>query len=207
MIMVMEGPSAAGKTTWCRTHCPDLLGGNASENLAAPDLYDEPQAAAHFWAEFNVKQWQSALQIEKQKGIAVCDGDPLHLYFSWALWKAGSLTRNLFDAELPWYRRAIEEGRIGFADLVLWREAPLEELRRRAKSDSTRRRRRHELYLSMIPWMKIWFAARARVLHGTVRELSHQFHIEGFRAFPPSSCRYDATVLNSMVRIVTERVD
>jgi hypothetical protein len=207
MIVVMEGPSAAGKTTWCRTHCPDLLVENASENLAAPDLYDQPQAVAHFWVEFNVQRWQTALQIEKQKGIAVCDGDPLHPHFSWALWKAGLLTRNLFDAELPLYRLGIEEGRIGFADLVLWREVSLEELRRRAKSDSTRRRRRHELYLSMIPGMKIWFAARKRVLPGTVREWSDQFHIEGLRAFPSLSCRYDSTVLDSMVRTVIERVD
>jgi hypothetical protein len=147
------------------------------------------------------------LQIEKQNGIACCDGDPLHLYFSWALWKAGSLSRNLFDVELPLYGRAIEEGRIGFADLVLWHEAPLEELRRRAKSDSTRRRRRHELYLSMIPWMKTWFAAREWVLHGTVRELSHQFHIEDLRALPLWSCRYDSTVLDAMVSIVTERAE
>lgn len=81
MIVVMEGPSAAGKTTWCRTHCPDSVSENVSENLAAPDLYDEPQAVAHFWVEFNAKQWQTALQIEKQTGIACCDGDPLHLIF------------------------------------------------------------------------------------------------------------------------------
>jgi hypothetical protein len=150
MIVVIEGPSAAGKTTWYRTNCPDLLAENAAENVAAPDPYDDPQTVAQFGVECNAKQWQTALQIEKQKGIVVCDGDPLHLNFSWSLWKTGSLPRNLFDAELPLYLRAMEESRMGFADLVLWREAPLEELRRRAKSDSTRRRRRHELYVSMI---------------------------------------------------------
>src|ERR1700733_4774979 len=128
MILVIEGPSAAGKTTWCRTHCPDLLAENASENSDAPDLYDDPLKVARFWVEFNAKQWQAGLQIEERKGIAVCDGDPLHLYFSWALWKTGALARDLFDAELPLYREAIGDGGIGLADLVLWREVPIEEL-------------------------------------------------------------------------------
>jgi hypothetical protein len=203
MIVVMEGPSAAGKTTWCRANCPDLLAENASENSDAPDLYGDPQEVALFWVEFNAKQWQAALQIEKEKGIAVCDGDPLHLYFSWSLWKARALASNLFDAELPLYRQAIAHGRIGFAGLVLWREAPLEELRRRARSDSTRRRRRHELYLSMNPGMKAWFAIREQVLPGSVREWSEQFRIEDARQAKASPHRYDVTAFDRVIEGVS----
>jgi hypothetical protein len=202
MIVVMEGPSAAGKTTWCRTHCPELLAENASENLDAPDLCDDSLKVARFWAEFNAKQWQAASQIEKEKGIAVCDGDPLHLYFSWSLWKAGALARDLFDAELPLYRRAVEERRMGFTDRILWREAPLEELRRRAKSDSTRRRRRHELYLSLIPWMRTWFAAREKVLPGVVREWSERFRLENVRSFHASPRRYDVAAFDQMIKAI-----
>src|ERR1700679_2236109 len=111
MIVVMEGPSAVGNTTWCRAHCPELLVEAAPENLDAPELDADPLQVAHFWVEFNGRQWQTALQIEKEKEVAVCDGDPFHLYFSWSVWKAGALARNLFDAELPLYRRAIESAR------------------------------------------------------------------------------------------------
>jgi len=205
MIVVMEGPSAAGKTTWCGAHCPELLAENASENLNAPGLYGDPCEVAHFWVEFNAKQWRAALQIEQEKGIAVCDGDPFHLYFAWSLWKTGALDRNLFDAELPLYRRVIDEGRIGFADLALWREAPLEELRHRAKSDSTRQRRRHELYLTMIPWMRAWFAAREQVLPRSVRDWSEQFRIEEVRGALTSSHRYDVEALDRMMQVLNDR--
>ena len=46
MIIVVEGPSGAGKTTWCRTH----VGANALLE-ALPDhatVPTEPQAAARF---------------------------------------------------------------------------------------------------------------------------------------------------------------
>jgi hypothetical protein len=205
MIVVMEGPSAAGKTTWCRAHCPERLAETASENLDAPDLYSGPFEVAGFWVDFNGKQWQAALQIEREKGIAICDGDPFHLYFSWSAWKAGSLAGSLFDAELPLYRRAIEDRRIGFADLVLWREVPLEELRRRARSDSTRRRRRHELYLRMIPWMKAWFAAREQVLPGAVRPWFDQFRLEDFCSAPAGPRRYDPAALDQMTAALNER--
>jgi deoxyadenosine/deoxycytidine kinase len=205
MIVVIEGPSAAGKTTWCRTHCRELLVESAPENLNAPDLYGDPLEVAHFWVEFNANQWQAALQMEKQQGLAVCDGDPFHLYFSWSLWKAGALASNLFDAELQLYRQAMEQCRIGFADLLIWREAPLEELRRRARSDSTRRRRRHELYLSLIPWMKIWFACREDMFPGTVLEWSEQFPIEQWRAASASSRRYDTAAFDQTIAVLNER--
>jgi hypothetical protein len=199
MILVIEGPSAAGKTTWCRTHCPDLLAENASENSDAPDLYDDPLRVARFWVEFNAKQWQAGVQIEERKGIAVCDSDPLHLYFSWALWKTGALARDLFDAELPLYREAIGDGRIGLADLVLWREVPIEELRRRALLDSTRRRRRHDLYLSIIPGTKAWFASREHALPGSVRGWTEQFNREDVRHAQTSPHRNDVNAFDRMI--------
>jgi hypothetical protein len=204
MIVVMEGPSAAGKTTWCRTYCPGNVVEAAPESLAAPDLYGDPVEVANFWIDFHKKQWLAALQIEKEKGVAICDGDPLHLYFSWSLWKGGALPNDLFEAELPLYRRAVEEGSVGFADVVLWLEAPVEELRRRAKSDSTRRRRRHELYLSLIPWMKKWFLTREQMLPETVRETPNQFAVEDFRNFPASPRRNDAARFDRMIDILNK---
>jgi hypothetical protein len=199
MIVVIEGPSAVGKTTWCRSHFPEGFVGEAPENIDAPDLYANPVEIAKFWIDFNAGLWQRALQIETQKGIAICDGDPLRLYFSRSLWKSGAISGSLFATELPLYRRAIEEGRLGFADLVLWREAPVEELRRRAKSDPARRRRRHETYLRLIPWMVAWFAARESVFPGSVRACSEEFRVSDLANACAMPERYSASKLDLML--------
>jgi hypothetical protein len=88
---------------------------------------------------------------------------------------------------------------MGFVDLILWREAPIDELRRRAKSDTTRRRRRHELYLSQTPFIKAWFAVREKTLPGTVREWHEHFRIEDVGSSTLSSRRYDATAFDQMM--------
>lgn len=199
MIVVMEGPSAVGKTTWCRTRCPEVSIEEASESIEAPSLDSDPTEVAEFWSNFNAGLWRAGLEMERMCGLAVFDSDPFHLYFSWALWKVGFLTRALFEKELALYRRAIEQQRIGFADYMVWREAPLDELRRRAKADSTRRRHRHEVYLSLIPWMKSWFEARERMLPGSLLSWSPEFRLEDLGASCVVPHRYDPTVLDGMV--------
>jgi len=199
VILVIEGPSAVGKTTLCRAHSPNGFVEEARENQAAPDLYADPAEVAQFWSNFNINLWQTAERLERKNGIAVCDGDPFHFYFSWSLWKAGLLPSTLFEIELPLYRRAFQEGRLGFADRVCWREAPEDELRRRAKSDPFRKRRRHETYLKLVPWMRTWFAIREQVLPGTVRawpdRLDHE--VAGYPAAP--AFRYDVKIFDQMI--------
>ena len=85
MIVAIEGPSGAGKTTWCRSHCKDAFVEEPSLDIVAPDLYGDPIEVANFWLDFNATRWQAALRLERQKGVAFCDGDPFHLYFSWSL--------------------------------------------------------------------------------------------------------------------------
>jgi hypothetical protein len=172
MIVAIEGPSAAGKTTWCQSHVPHVCVKEAPADIAAPDLFGDPMEVARFWVGYAVQNWQRALAIEQEHGIAICDGDPFHLYYSWALWKSGALAETLFEVESELYRNAFEKKQIGFVDHVLWLEAPVDELRRRARNDSTRRRKRHEIYLALVPWMKAWFQERERILPGTVRELT-----------------------------------
>jgi hypothetical protein len=199
MIVVMEGPSAVGKTTWCRSHCPDILVEEASEDIQAPSLGSDPAEVAEFWSHFNAELWQAGLEMERKHGIAVFDSDPFHLYFSWGLWKVDFMTRALFEKEAPLYWRAIELGRIGFADYIVWREAPLDELRRRAKADPTRGRRRHEVYLSLVPWMKSWFEAREKVLPGSVISWSPEFRLQDLGPSRVLPHRHDPSVLDRMI--------
>ena len=194
MILAIEGPSAVGKTTWCRKHFPETFVPEAPEDIEAPNHRNcAPTAVAGFWVNHNIEAWQTALRLERETGIACCDSDPLHLYYSWALWKSGATGPALFEIELPLYRRAIEQGRLGFADFILTLDAPVAELRRRALADSTRRRRQHETLLGLSPWLRVWFRARERVLPGTVRQVHDVMNSA------PSLQRYDAGVLDRLI--------
>ena len=200
-ILAIEGPSAAGKTTWCRKHFPSGFVEAASETLQAPDLFADPHEVAAFWVEHNIQRWQAALEVEKRDSVTICDSDPLKLYFSWALWKAGAQDRALFEIEAKLYRQAIEERRIGFTDCVIWLEAPIDELRRRAKADASRQRKRHELYLELIPWMNAWFAGRERVQPGCAREWSAAPRLDDLGNFFPHPRRYDPTLLDELLAV------
>ena len=177
MSVAIEGASAAGKTTWCRRHFPQHVA-EAPENIAAPDLFADPAEVGKFWVNHAIANWQRALALERQHGVAVCDGDPFHLYYSWALSKSGALPSDLFEIEASLYRDAFRKQQIGFVDHVLWLDVATEELRRRALTDPTRRRKRHEMYLALVPWMRLWFADRESVMPGTVHTLRDVCRIE-----------------------------
>src|SRR2546425_12842252 len=77
VIVVVEGPSGAGKTTWCRTHA------GAHALLEAPPDHatvpTEPEANARFWVERNVDRWRQVLERERRDGLVVVDVDPFKL--------------------------------------------------------------------------------------------------------------------------------
>jgi hypothetical protein len=174
----------------------------APYHIPAPDLYADPAEVGQFWVKHNSGSWQHALELEREHGVAVCDGDPFHLYFSWSLWKAGALDNKLFEVERELYRDAFDQRQMGFVDLVLWLEAPEAELRLRAKEDRVRPRKRHEIYLALVPWMKTWFGARELLLPGSVVSLRADIGLEQLPEIAMSA-RFDVAVLDKMI----ERLD
>jgi hypothetical protein len=198
MILAIEGASAAGKTAWCRLHLPDRHVPEAPDNVAAPDLFAEPAAVGQFWVNYAILNWQRALALEREYSLAVCDGDPFHLYYAWALWKSEVLPRTLFEIESTLYREAFARRQVGFVDHVLWIEVPGKELRRRAASDTNRRRKRHEMYLGLVSWMKAWFDGRNAVLPGSIHELNDQVRIEDLPS-QPGSRRYDIGAFDELL--------
>ncbi len=204
MIVAIEGPSAAGKTTWCRAHFPHNCVQEAPADIAAPDLFGDPTDVARFWVNYAVQNWQRALEIEREHGIAVCDGDPFHLYYCWALWKSGALAETLFEIESELYRSAFEQKQIGFVDQVLWLEAPVDVLRHRARTDPARRRKRHEMYLALVPWMKAWFQEREWILPGTVHELTDGLDVRAL-GDDVSWQRYDTRAMHRLVEGLRQR--
>ncbi len=204
MLVAIEGLSAAGKTTWCRSHFLHRYIQEAAENIAAPDLFGDPAEVGQFWVNHAVANWRRALAMEREHGTAACDGDPFHLYYSWALWKSGALSKTLFEIESDLYRSAFEQQQIGFVDYVLWLEMPVGELRLRAQADTTRRRKRHEMYLALVPWMKAWFQEREQILPGSVRALTEGLQVEELSSDSVPQ-RYDTALMDEMVGRLRQR--
>ena len=166
MIVVAEGPSAAGKTTWCRTHTNEFVA-EYTPTGAEPGVHDP--AAAEFWLSVNCHRWAQAVELEGAVGAAVCDGDPLKLHYSWCLQRVGLASMTRFQQEVAGVRRAFAEERLGLADLILVSIPPPPQLRDRRNGDSTRRRRSFEVNVRLGPALQEWYQAVDDLEPGRVR--------------------------------------
>lgn len=166
MIVVVEGPSAAGKTTWCRSREAHVIPEYAPTG-AEPDASD-PAIQADYWVSVNSGRWADAVERERSTGLAICDTDPLKLHYSWALAVVGAAPWDRFQHELQRSRAAFAAGHLGFADLALVSTASAEQLRRHKAADSTRRRRSFDLHLRLREPLLAWYAALDRLSPGRV---------------------------------------
>lgn len=195
MILVVEGISACGKTSWCAAH-----GGNRTvpENgrlFNVPDRTADPPGAAEFWAERNADRWQAALVMERSASLAICDTDPLKLYYTWCLRQIGEVTERDWLLELAATRQSVAAKRIGFADLYLVGNIDPARARARALGDKLRRRRNFELHVRLQPALLAWYAALDAALPGRVQI--------GFPAEMPSLVaneqRYDLAAFDQVI--------
>lgn len=138
MIVVVEGPSAAGKTTWCRR--------NASRWLPEPERGPIDQILR-----YQVERWHHAVAADAAGELVVLDGDPFKLYYSWAEWRTGALDESEWEATVETTRRQFIDEDYGIADLVLYSDPGEAELRRRKEADRTRSRRGFERHTAMRP--------------------------------------------------------
>ncbi|OLL88256.1 MULTISPECIES: hypothetical protein [unclassified Pseudonocardia] len=158
MIVAVEGPSAAGKTTWCARFEGDAVVPEYAPTGCEPDGKDlETQAA--FWVGVNIGRWVAARAIESAGGVAVCDSDPLKLHYSWCLARIGAGSIGRWERELRAVHRAFEAGQLGFADLVLVHVPDLATLRARKAGDRTRSRRSFELHARLREPLQEWYRA------------------------------------------------
>ncbi len=100
MIIVVEGPSAAGKTTWIAAHCQSATVIGEARAGPVPDRAADPDGAAAHWAAVSAGRWHAAVLAEQRSGTAVCDTDPLKLHYAWSLWQTGHASRCRCQAEL-----------------------------------------------------------------------------------------------------------
>src|SRR5579863_6694380 len=119
MIVVVEGISASGKTTWCHEHAAGFTVAETGPRDDAPNAALNPAAAALFWVEQGERRWRAACAIQRSHGVAVCDTDPIKLHYAWSLWQIGIAAERVWQAERAATRDAIADRRIGFADAYL----------------------------------------------------------------------------------------
>lgn len=153
VIAVAEGPSAAGKTTWCDRHAARFVPEYSATGVEAADTDFQ------FWVGVNCDRWAQAVALERVLGVAVCDGDPLKLHYSWCLSQIGACPKSRFERELRGVRDAFAEGRLGFADLVMVSIPPPAELRRRRDFDASRGRRSFDLHATLAGPLRQWYEA------------------------------------------------
>ena len=166
MIIVVEGPSGAGRTTWCRTHA----GANALlEPL--PDhstVPNEPEAAARFWVERNVARWEAILAREARDGLVVVDTDPFKLHFVWTLLRSGQISELEWTMQRDAARDAFASGRYALADVFLVSDVDVATLRARRDADPSRTRTNFERHVLLRDSLLRWYRAIDRLEPGRV---------------------------------------
>ena len=166
VIVVVEGPSAAGKTTWVQSH------GSVCAVAESAGLILPPNGSVHelaaFWMAANSHRWAEALRLEAQHGVAVCDTDPLKLRYDYCLARVGRASWDRFDAGVAAAATAIGERRIGIADVVVLNVPDDATLARQRDGDSSRRRRNFDLHRQLGPGLRDWYGALDEVDPGRV---------------------------------------
>ena len=170
MIIVAEGPSAAGKTTWCLRNHPDRFLPEDSPRWrgATPEGRLNPLETAQFWTDFNCRRWARAEELEFRDGTAVCDTDPFKLHYSWCRWRVGDMRYWEWGYHRDAAGAAFASGDLGLADLVVYFDDEVEKLRARRRGDAGRRRHRFDLHLRLRAPLREWYAAVDRLDPGRV---------------------------------------
>lgn len=169
MIIVIEGISAAGKSTYSRWFGEQHWVPEFEEQGTPPGRDDPPSAHAEFWIEHNARRFAAALATEREHGFAICDTEPFKSHFDWCMARAGFKSFDVFDHAMPMARKAIAEGRLGFGDLYLVKEIASDIARAQKEGDPTRSRSNFDMHLALQPHLIAWFRALSEALPGQVR--------------------------------------
>ena len=166
MIIVVEGPSGAGKTTWCRTH-----GGQYALLESLPDhatVPTDPQAAARFWVDRNVARWDEVLEREARDGLVAVDTDPFKLHYVWTLFRTGQVSEFEWTMQRDAARDAFASSRYALADVILVADVDVATLRARREADPLRSRRNFERHVLLRDALLRWYRAIDRLEPGRV---------------------------------------
>jgi nicotinamide riboside kinase len=161
VIVVVEGPSAAGKSMWASRFDTRIVIHENGRIEPPPGL--SPDQLADFWVHMNCQRWAAAVDVERSHGVAVCDTDALKLHYDYSLARVGMLPWEHFATSLRRCRAAIDGRQLGIADVVLVSLPDDSTLDRNRRSDGTRRRRHFDLHRRLTPAIRDWYAGLANI--------------------------------------------
>ena len=167
VIVVVEGPSAVGKSSWVATHGTDNVIAEAGR-IEVPDGLAGARLAT-FWGEANCRRWAEAVKVETRYGLALCDTDPLKLHYTYCLARVGVAPWSDFEFGITKASDAIRQQRLGLADIVLVSIPSDETLVRQRDSDPLRRRRNFDLHRQLGPSLSDWYSTLDQLDPGRVR--------------------------------------
>ena len=168
MILVIEGSSASGKTTWVERNAGAHAIAESVPPADAPRLDRDPRLTLQTWQRWNEARWAMAIELERRSGVAVTDGDPLKLHYIWCLWQIGRATEEQWQYAASLAGAAFAAGSLGIADRICVADLDDAELRRRKESDSTRRRGGFEVHVALAEPLRRWYGAVAALDPGRV---------------------------------------
>ena len=197
MIVVIEGPSASGKTTWCRRHTPHVIDEYAPDGNE-PDP-DDLVAQSSFWTDVDCRRWQAALRAERNQHTVVCDTDPVKLHYPWTLARIGHGDPARFTAAARATRTAFEQGRLGLADLHLVQIPSPATLEHRKRADATRRRRSFAVHRLLAEPLREWYSALAHLAPTRVVWQHPENGLAGLPEVTTRPNRHDPTVLDALL--------
>ncbi len=120
---------------------------------------DDAPARVRALSSENERRWREAVSREQSAGAAVCDGDPLKLWYTWASWQEGLVPFAEWQMASGLARAAFARERLGLADLVLYSDPGAAELRRRKDADPSRARHGFETNVGLREAQRRWFEA------------------------------------------------
>jgi hypothetical protein len=210
MLIVVEGPSAVGKTT--------LLGMMPVDQVVPEEIVQLPTGlgpleAQPYFVESNSRRWARLLQVEAQYGQAYADTDPLKLYYDFSLVAIGELTRDVFETNWRLVRHAVATRRYGFADRIVFLLASPETLAARKAGDTTRRRSGFAVHVRLWKAMDAYYRALARLRPGTIHWLDTESVVRNDVIVMLENLilceynRYDTTLLDALKRDLDQLLD
>jgi hypothetical protein len=199
MIVVVEGPSAAGKTTWITAHRQGAALVGEARTGPAPDRGSDPAAAAAHWARVDAARWSAACQAENQGTIVICDTDPFKLHYAWCLWQTGNATAGQWRAEMNACRRLFAAQRLGIADLILVSIPEPAVLAARRAADATRRRRNFGLHAQLAGPLRDWYRAVGALDPNRVRWELPAAGVPGLATLQPRDPRTGTAVFDALM--------
>jgi hypothetical protein len=170
MIIVVEGVSAAGKSSWASRYAPAVL----NEISGSPSEEMDIAAVGQFWSDKQSERWQRGLKLEQLHGIACFDTDVLKIHYSWCLWQIGQSRREVWLANVLSSRERIAQKQLGFADLIVLLEPPEDVVRQQKANDRMRRRSNFEAHVRLSEPLRRWYMLLDALSPGRVAFNAHQ---------------------------------